>query len=496
MPLDVTKRLVGWRRSIRRIGGFWLGTANYGLETGNEGDMVDWYLNRLGQRLVENSGGYVTWEGFLAKAELTYEGETYIRSLFDLANKLKCKYTRIGANLLTNGDVETDPAVTGLTWQSYGGVPPVSLDWSTAWAVRGTHSMYCKTDTYDHGGEQGGTLVEHDITIEEETPYQMFVTVNNLDAAGRWIVKLYQDTGGGAAGAMIARGKTPGGKTGVFVVQVDIPDTNTHTNVMMTIEGKMPGHGVNDQAEGYFDNAILQLAPQASETEWYSDADSIAAYGQHDDILLEAQMTSTAAAAKAQRKLAERAWPRSLPPPSIGGGSLGGGDGLKLTFAGYVFTLGWKYTLENGQTDASTHVANIVAESDYITAGAITTNALQYLMPATYQMMAWDAIEEIILSSDANNAEYEGGVYADRLFHYGPLSTDVKYYYEGGRLRDANMAPALPWGARPGIVHLSDMPAGPVSATGNIEDDPRNVRYDEVEFIAPDGVRFSQTQEY
>lgn len=489
MPLDVTERLSNWRRTIRRVGGSWLGTASYNLETGNESDMIDWYLNRLGQRLVEDNGGYTSWEGFLAKAELTYEGETYSRSLFDLSNRLKVKYTRIGANLLTNGDVETDPdAGAADTWQSIAGHLPQTRTWTTDWAVRGTHSMYCVADA-----EQDGLMINYNVTIEAETPYQVFCTIN-VDEE-RWILKVYEDTdGAGTMGELICRGKTPRGETGEFVVQADIPDTNTHTTILITVEGKMPDGG--GTAEGYFDNAILQLAPNASETQWYSDTSSIAAYGQHDDILLEAQMTLNAAQSKAQRELVRRAWPRSLPPGSIGGGSLTSGDGLKLTFAGYVFTLNWKYTLQAGQTNASTHIANIVGESDFVTAGAITENTLQYLMPATYQMMAWDAIEEIIYASDANYADYDGGVYAGRLFHYGLANTEISYYYDKGALYDANMGPALPWAVRPGIVHLSDMPSGPSGGTGIVADDPRNVRYDQVEFVAPDRVVFSQTREY
>lgn len=470
---NMDNRLANWRRSIRRLGGFWLGTADYDLtQGGTKSDMLDLYLNALGRRFTESVGGYTTWEGFVAEMALTWKGMTYTRSLLTMANRLKVKYTRIGANLFTNGDVES---VVAGTWTAVG--TPTTHARTTDWSVRGDYSMHVVVDT-----EQWGTKIET-VTVEAETAYQCFVTINVV--AERWIVKVYDSSNN-----VIARNKTPKGETGVFTVITDIPDTNTDTSLYVNIEGKMPGGGAT--AEGYFDNAIFQLSPTASETTWYSDSTSASTYGQHDEILLEAQMTSAAATAKARTELARKAWPRSLPPNRVEPTQMPKPDALVITFAGFVFTLNWKYTLQAGQTDASTHITNVVGESDFVTAGAIKENTMQYLMPLSYPLLAWDAIEDIVRSGDSSYAKWSGGVYAGRLFEYQPASTTVEYHCSQGRVLAVNYAEVDPWMVRPGIVRLDDMPVGPGQITGDTEDDPRNVRFDEVEFIAPDRIVFSR----
>ena len=477
---NVTARLSNWQHTTRRVGGYWLASASYNLANGTKDDMLDLFLNSLWRRVTEQVGGLVTWEGFISKLDLTWGGATYTRSLFNVANRLQTKYTRIGPNLLINGDVETDPdAGAANTWQAYR--TPSQRVWSTEWAVRGTHSMFCEAND-----EQDGLTINSNVTVEPETAYQLSVSIK-VDL-GRWIVKVYE-TG---TGNMIARGKTPRGELGEFTVRVDIPDTNTAVGVDITVEGKMPDGELVTQ--GFFDNAILQLAPSASDTQWYEDADSIATYGQRNEILLKGAMTRDAAAAFTQRELAERAWPRTIPPGNVGRSSAP--DGLEITCAGYVWTLGGKYTLVYGNDAASTHVANIIAASDFVQTGYIKENLLDFLIPSLLPEVEWDMLQNIIQAGDGSNNKWEGGVYNDRKFDYYPSSTSVEYNRSGGQVLDLTGGIVNPWAVRPAIVCLKDMPVGPGEITGNIDDDPRNMRFDAATFMAPDGIDFSRETEY
>jgi hypothetical protein len=100
-----------WHRSIRDIGGYWIGTARW---EGEEWEMLELFQSGMMMELRETSGGLITWQGFLGEMALTYKGQRYTRSWTDIANKVKVTYSKFGPNQFTNNSCETT------VWDAYG----------------------------------------------------------------------------------------------------------------------------------------------------------------------------------------------------------------------------------------------------------------------------------------------------------------------------------------------------------------------------------------
>jgi hypothetical protein len=465
-PLDVTKRLANWRRSIMRRGGYWLGTADY---QGNRDEMTDMYLTGMSRRLVENTGGgngAVTWEGMAAEMTLTLDGISYKRSMLDMMNAAKVYYTKISNNLITNPSVETNP------WAGENG--PATLERTTDWATLGDYSMHCITN---FAPNDEGMEIQNTIAIEAEVAYQCRISVNVV--IGTWVLKIKDQ----ATDATIAKCKSSG--TGDQIMVAEIGEENTVTSVRVILIGKT----ADLVEECYADNCIFSYAPVKAETTWYSDAASIADYGRMEDILLEPERTNAEAIAQAQMGLAARAWPRSAPPPRMEMAEIETDDKLTILFAGYVFSLNWLYiNTTTGEAEASTHVASLVGESEFVTAGHIQENTMLSMVDADYPTRIWDKIKEIINAGDESQNRWEGGVYTGRQFEYQQTPTTLRYYWRGGRLFDTNSREVPPWEARPALTRIESMPVGPAGVSGGTTDDPRNIYLEGVEFIAPDRV--------
>lgn len=468
--------LTNWRRSIRSVGGFWQGTADYDLQRGTLEDAQDIFLNGLMRRFTESAGNYVTWEGYLAEAALTLNGTTYTRSTQTLSNALRCIYTRITDNAFMDGDAEG--ACPG-TWTACGVRATVTR--VTTWSTHGTYSAHCVVTS---GSKDNGILIEDGaqtpssvLTIVDETAYQCRASVK-VDK-GTWVMKVQRtDTS-----QTLAKAKTSG--CGECVLTAEVPNSNTYVGTVKVI---LIQKDLTDSGDVYIDNALFTIVPVRAETTWYTDAQSITDYGRIEDALLEGQMTNAAALAKVQKELARRSWPRTYPPDRLEVAQTGGANGLSLTFLGYAWTLNWKYTKLGGENDANIQVAALVGESDYVTAGAIQANTMLYLINVNYPMRIWEVLKDLIEAGDSAKARWEGGVYAGRVFHYRPVETTPQYHYRAGRLLTVHGNPVDPWMARPGMARLDEMPVGPGSFTDNETDDPRNLFIDEVEFIAPDGL--------
>lgn len=100
---DITEQVSGYRRSIRRNGGYWLGDFLLYDEPNN---LAKFFYERLGCHFVETAGGFVTWEGLIYEMEFTLNGVTRRRSLDTLANHVKTTY------LDTAGAAQESTAVT------------------------------------------------------------------------------------------------------------------------------------------------------------------------------------------------------------------------------------------------------------------------------------------------------------------------------------------------------------------------------------------------
>jgi len=230
------------------------------------------------------------------------------------------------------------------------------------------------------------------------------------------------------------------------------------------------------------------------DTGWYDDTSSQTEFGRIEDILVGGVMTSDAAQSKSQTILRKTAWPRSLPPVAfeseVTQELLRQEHGLRLRASGYWATLNYKFLTVPGTDDVSAHVTTIADDAEFVAAQDIETNTLQYQVESIIHTRAGDSLMDIVAAGDASFNRWSVGMWEGRRLIYGQTPTDIKYRYNKGKLYDVAGNLVMPWLARPGWVFLDDAPLAFQFASANVEDDPRRVYAQEVEFEMPNTLRF------
>lgn len=534
-----TGRLRNWRRTIRAVGGFWMGTGDIDPNT-RPGKMTEMFLTTLGRRIVEKVNGKCTWEGQVVEMDLTLNGVTFRRSLLSCATAVQVIYSKISDSLFSDGSAES------AAWTQVG--TPSTHERVTDWVIKGTYGMHVIADAADEGTE-----IENSVAIVASTAYMAGVSVEVR--SGSWTFAAYRADNDNVLGSS---GSSPGFKALIsstsgsdVVYKSDSGETtlenwiadqgnttlynptrsetatitaiNTATDTL-TLSAAVPGTWAADDVLGalpstdkltftisedntyagniyvritcdgagelYADVATLQKSPYQVRTPWSTDGDAADERGRIEDILLEGGMTDASATAKATKEVNERAWPRSLPPDQYEVDVGPKEDGLSFLFAGYAWTLNYLHLLAGGTDIASNHVTSLIGEAEFVSTDVIATNTLEFQVEELEPMRIWDALEEIIEAGDGTGARWIGGVYAGRKFVYEAAPTTLRYHYRGGQLLMVQGGPIEPWFALPGLAQLDDAPVGPEGITGNIADDPRVIFLEEVEFIAPHELKF------
>lgn len=111
MPGNITAVVRNYRRSIRAIGGFWSGSFELSGADLSRAELIDFYSNNLGCRLVERTFGVVSWEGYILQMDLVMDGVNYRRTLKPdrWHNKVKVIYSSdIGERQDTGWSENTD----------------------------------------------------------------------------------------------------------------------------------------------------------------------------------------------------------------------------------------------------------------------------------------------------------------------------------------------------------------------------------------------------
>jgi len=228
-------------------------------------------------------------------------------------------------------------------------------------------------------------------------------------------------------------------------------------------------------------------------TAWGEETDSSDVYGESCYIDLIGETSAAAATALRDRRLAEFAFPKSVPAGSLSFGQESfQEDALRVRCAGYAYSMNRRFQESDIASAAiSTQLAALAGNSEFVTAGDIDTNSLSAPVKASdIPQRLWDAAEELILMGDASGNRWVGGVYKGRKFNYCPAQTSVTHYWRNGRLTDLIGRPVIPSLIWPNIiVQISDTPLGVTPPGGAAWDSPRNLWIEEVEFIAPDGYR-------
>ncbi len=131
--LDVTDLYQkSWRRTIRRRGGFFLGTVDLAAADLTEREMNDLFTYGLLTEIRERGSGSETWRGALVKMEYRNGAQTTERDLMTMTNMVRVLYTRLFDSLLTNGSGEYG------TWAAYG---TATITQSTLHVTHGHYSI-------------------------------------------------------------------------------------------------------------------------------------------------------------------------------------------------------------------------------------------------------------------------------------------------------------------------------------------------------------------
>ena len=459
-----TKIGATWKRSIRSIGGYWLGTAEW---EGPADEMQDVFANNLMGRVQESVCGLVTWEGFIAEMEIQLGRMKLNRSWNELVNKVKVMYSRIGDNLLTDGSAES------AAWTGKNTEAGDTIEQSTAWVSHGNYSCHIAvTAKWEGAYIAGAGSVGVNTTAGKS--YHAQVTIKWV--SGSWRVVLYNVNNVNETFDQ------------AFVEQITDPQVIELS--LTDSQAWEVGFGLDVCAgttgELNADGAVFQEMPSRAETSWYKNTQSIADYGTHEMIISQAGMTAAAAQALAETELAKRLWPRSYPPRALQ--DTAGKDfekaKLKLIVYGYAFGLSKRYTITDGEDDCNTWVTNLLTGDDNITAGMIQANTMHFTVDAGSPMRIWDMMRQIALAGDASDNRWTLGVYEGRKLHYLQAETGIVARLRNGRFYDSAGSLIDPWLAQPGYVFLDDMPSVVGEPTTTTIDDQKIVYMEEVEFDA------------
>lgn len=462
--------LPNWRRSIRRVGGYWAGTTTW---EGPRSDLEEMFLFGMMRELRESMGDVLTWQGFLGKIKLYRNGLVFTRSLIDRANMVRAIYSRIYPNVLTNGSGESG------AWAAVG--TPTTLAQYSGWFTHGTVSIRIVTDAADEGA-----VIQTGLTVTNNKPYDFQCSVNII--SGTWKLQAYRTDNGDSLGS------TSEGSAGEKTLQGHISDTNAYAGSSVGLRL------ICTSATGqiYADDAQFRDGTHRAETSWYQNTESQKDYGQMQTVLLEGGLSDEAALALVQTYLRDRAWPKTELQDEIRFGDttvrpadeaeIYPIDRLDLSFYGYAWTLRNRIVQNPSTNTVSAHLASLIAASEFITAGKMDTNATNYTIDSRAPLNAWEVIEDMVRVGDSTGQRYSAGVYANRRFQYHLLETTPNVHISDGKFLHPASGDLEGYLAQPGLAYILDFPDTPGAVSGNIHDDPRYPVIDEIEFDVRDWV--------
>ena len=462
---DITDRAKNWKRSIRRIGGFWTGSFDY---QGNPDELDDLFFDGLMKEVRETSGGVQAWQGFIGDMIYKRGSITWRRSFQDVSNAVKVLFTSQYSNLLTNGGAESG------AWTADGSATTAQ---STSWVTEGTYSCFIVISS----GSVSGAIIQTGIPIEAGVAYNLSI---DLKVIVNQIARVVIESVGGGPGKIVA--KTTPGTAGVYTLQMTIPETNTYTGNVQIRVTNSPITLTSLQVYG--DNAVFTQASNAGDTGWSTDAGSISEYGRLEETIVEGALSDAAAAARVATTLKRKAWPRLLAPDELS--SNGASEyTLSVVCYGYVFTLPWIYNTYFSESTMSNYVTQLATNRDYVASSSVDTNSTVYTADNRYPITVWQVLKNIVTAGDSSGNLWALGMYANRTLTYSQFRTDIAYRYRNDKLYNPAGGEMEAWLALPGWAIVDDAPPVPYQ-TMDAMDDPRRVIVEEVEYTAPDTLRF------
>jgi len=465
---DITDRAANWKRSIRRIGGFWQASFDY---TGNRDELDDLFFDGLMKEVRETSGGVLAWQGFIGDMVYKRGPITWRRSIFEVTNAVKILFTRQYPNMLTNGSAESG------AWTPFDGglgFAPVVTQ-STDWASDGIYS--CKIVAVDD--DIMGAIIQSGVPIVENTEYNFTMTLQIV--SGDWVVVIHPD--GDPANRLTYVDLS--GVLDVTSVNITLNAVDSFNgNVTIKVQNGIDLAGGASDGTVYGDAAVFVRVAGAADTGWITDEGSISEFGRLEEVIVEGALSAEAANAKTATILKRKAWPRLLAPDRLGGETT---DSISLTVMcyGYVFTLPWAINTATAESTASSIVTTLTSGRDYVASSQVDTNAMVYAPDNRYPLTVWQVLKTLVNSGDASGNLWALGMYADRSLIYNQFSSAIAYSYRGNRLYNLAGGEMEAWLTLPGWAILDDAPLVPYQ-TSDAMDDPRRIIIEEVEFVAPD----------
>lgn len=471
-----------WRRSIRRVGGFWIGTTDIDSTMVDKPYLDELFTYGILSEIRESGSGQETWRGFISKMDYVKNGRQYTMDIGPCANTIHSIYTRGFNNLVTNGDCESG------AWAAYNS--PTSVAQYAAWKTGGQYSMRIVSP----GGVTGATVIAS-LAISAGVTYT--ITGNLRVISGSW--RFGVDT---TAGVKLVSDSTHA-VLGDHRINISIPNSNTYAG---TVDIRITSEGT--AGEIWADDITLQQQSVSAVTGWQFDADAVHALGRKEDVLLEAVLSDAAANAHVASQVRERAWPQTSSPPQYQTriDTTADVDKLSITFTGYWAMLNWIYCTTFGTAGSSTQISNILTSIYntqtlydgllpalvYVLPGIIDANTLSYTIDNTSPLRCGDVLREIATAGEAGGAQRWGlGIYEQRQLFYNALPPTPQYILNKNSVRYIGGAEVEPWFVRPGWVVNEDMPLG-AFASQYQEHDPRWEFIEEVEMKSDGTLTFNK----
>ena len=219
-------------------------------------------------------------------------------------------------------------------------------------------------------------------------------------------------------------------------------------------------------------------------TAWATDPTSIAQYGRKEETLYLRNATAAAANSARDTKLTESKipWPRytSLDQDAP--------DTLSVRCAGFIFTANNKYvgttTLDGNTGNLSAAISAIITnDCEFLTAGTIETNAIQYKRNLDQPIRAWDYLLELNQIGDGTQI-FDIATGINDMTHYKPTDTEPKFYWAGRKkglvTKSGNLSIQDAWAAQPGVCRdLTQQ--GHISMPGSLLESNRDAWIYEIE---------------
>lgn len=488
--MDLTRHNVGWRRSIRAQGGYWLGSFR---QTGDAKGLQAAFERWLGYHVQETSGGAKTWEGMIYEMDLVVNGVRRRRSLDLMSNAVKTTYTK--------EEYSGDNAVGNFSFEVLGnGGSDVFAGWYENLGTGGAIASVTPGGAVDNGryirltadqddDPEGMTYVRQNIPVTPGNKYKLTYWTKALDGyAGR--IGVNDPNIGSGVDDWVVYPHSTGVRLNAWTQCSDEFVGPSEGDIQVFIMAPLrvetpPGSGTYVYPRADFDYIeMYEYLPGVYETDWqigevnatpppaYSPPYPMDTYGRKEEVIHLDEYSNATSVKYRGTYWKRNAWPWVRPvsaqPP--------GEATLEVQVCGYVFTANWLYLTEGdgqshkvgewissivgsefGLSDAHGGDVDGAGDCQFLKAGWIDpfgANTLTVVETVSLEERPFDRIMELVNLGDQDSAPWHVAVGAGRLLHYAKVDVTPRYFLRNDGVFDtmSGVKPSNPWQMVPGVV--------------------------------------------